>query len=185
MRKIIVSMHMSLDGVIEEPAWSKPFWDDEITRYKRDELFSSGAILLGRVTYQGYAEIYPGRTDAHGYAEKINSLPKFVVSDKLKKVEWSNSTLISKNVVRKIEQLKKQPGKDLLVFGSSDLVDTLMQYDLIDEYRFLVYPVVLGSGKRLFKDWSKATFNLVDTKTFDCGVVAMTYLVDRRKTAIQ
>jgi dihydrofolate reductase len=185
MRKIIVSMHMSLDGVIEEPAWSKPFWDDEITKYKRDELFSSGAILLGRVTYQGYAEIFPSRIDANGYAEKINALPKFVVSDKLKKVEWSNSTLISKNVMRKIEQLKRQPGKDLLVFGSSDLVDTLMQYDLIDEYRLLVYPVVLGSGKHLFKDWSKATFNLVDTRTFDCGVVAMTYLVDRRKMATQ
>jgi dihydrofolate reductase len=190
MRKIIVSEFVSLDGVMEGPGpvdefklagWTMPYWSEEIGKYKFDELFASDALLLGRVTYQGFAAAWPSRTDEAGFADRMNSLPKFVVSTTLEKVEWNNSKMIKGNVAEEVSRLKQQPGQDLLVAGSGKLVQTLMQHDLIDEYRLLVYPVVLGSGKRLFRDRSNATLKLVETKTFSSGVVLLRHQPGRKE----
>jgi dihydrofolate reductase len=180
MRKLIVTEFLSLDGVMEEPAWTVPYWNDEIAKFKYDELFGSDAHLLGRVTYQGFAAAWPSRTDEQGFADRMNGLPKYVVSTTLETVEWNNSHLIKKNVAEEVSKLKQQPGQDILAAGSATLVTTLMEHDLIDEYHLLVYPVVLGKGKRLFKDGSKATLKLVETKPFSSGVVAHIYQPDRK-----
>ena len=182
MRKIIVTDFVTLDGVTEEPQkWSFPFWNEEIGKFKHDELFASDALLLGRVTNQGFAAAWPSRTDEEGYADRINSLPKFVVSTTLKEVEWNNSNLIKENVAEEVSRLKQQPGQNILIYGSGALVHTLAQHDLIDEYRLLVYPVVLGSGKRLFKDGSDTTLKLAETQAFSSGVVALHYAPKRKK----
>jgi len=174
MRKVVVTMFLSLDGVMEDPQnWSFPYWTDEIGKLKSDELFASDAQLLGRVTYQGFAAAWPSRTD--DYADRLDSLPKYVVSKTLERAEWHNSHLISANVAKEVSNLKQQPGQDILVHGSPTLVQTLMQADLVDEYRLLVFPVVPGSGKRLFKDGAKANLKLVETKAFSSGVVLLRY----------
>jgi dihydrofolate reductase len=113
--------------------------------------------------------------DEAGYGKRMNSFPKHVVSRTLEKLEWSNSHLIKGNVEKEVSKLKQQPGQDLLIFGSGQLVSELMQHDLIDEYRFLVYPIILGNGKRFFNDATKATLKLVETKPFSSGVVLMRY----------
>ena len=178
MRKIVVAEFLSLDGVMEEPAWTFPYWNDEIAKFKYDELFASDAHLLGRVTYQGFAAAWPSRTDEQGFADRMNYLPKYVVSTTLEKVEWNNSHLIEQNVAEEISKLKQQPGQDILVAGSATLVNTLIAHDLVDEYHLLIYPIVVGGGKRLFKDRSKTTLNLVETKAFSTGIVAHIYQPD-------
>jgi len=181
VRKLVVSEFVTLDGVAEEPGkWSFPFWSEEISKFKFDELFSSDALLLGRVTYQGFATAWPSMTDDAGYAKRMNSFPKHVVSKTLEKLDWNNSHLIKGDVEREVSKLKQQPGQDLLVFGSGQLVNALMQHDMIDEYRLLVYPIILGSGKRLFSDANKATLKLVETKTFSSGVVLLRYQPSRK-----
>ncbi len=178
MRKVIVSEFVSLDGVMEAPdQWHFPFFNEEAGKYKFDELFASDALLLGRVTYEGFAAAWPSMTDEEGFADRMNSLPKYVVSTTLEEpLEWNNSTLIKGNIAEEVSRLKQQPGQDIAVHGSADLVNTLMQHDLIDEYRLMVHPVVVGSGKRLFKDGSDTTvLRLVETKTFSTGVVVLTY----------
>jgi dihydrofolate reductase len=184
LRKVIVSMFVSLDGVMEDPGgaekfehggWTIPYWDDEIGKFKLDELFASDALLLGRVTYQGFAAVWPSQNDEAGFADRMNGLPKYVVSTTLQDLEWNNSRLIKGNVAEEVSRLKEQPGQDILIAGSGILVNTLLQDGLIDEYRLLVYPVVLGSGKRLFKEGSITGLRLVETKTFGSGVVLLTY----------
>ena len=118
--------------------------------------------------------------DEAGFADRMNSLPKFVVSTTLEKAEWNNSTLIKENVARRVSELKQQPGQDILLFGSGTLVQTLIQHDLVDKYNLLLYPVVLGKGKRLFRDGGNATLKLVEIKTFSSGVVALAYQPDRK-----
>jgi dihydrofolate reductase len=179
--KLIVSEFVSLDGVMEEPKWTFPYWNDEIGKFKFAELFASGALLLGRVTYQGFAAAWPSRTDEQGYADRMNNLPKHVVSTTLETVEWNNSKLIKTNVVAEVSQLKRQPGEDLLLFGSDTLVQTLIQHDLVDQYNLLVYPVVLGTGKRLFGDGSKVALKLIETQSFSSGVVLLRYQPDRKE----
>lgn len=154
---------------MEELAWTMPYWYDEIAKFKFDELFASDVLLLGRVTYQGFAKAWPSMTDEEGFADRMNSLPKYVASRTLEEAEW-NATLIKDNIADEVSKLKQQSGQNLLVYGSGDFVHTLMQHDLIDELRLLVYPVVLGSGKHLFKDGSKTALKLVETKTFSSGL---------------
>jgi len=182
-------MFLTLDGVMEDPGgaekfkhggWTLPYWDEQIGKLKFDELFASDTLLLGRLTYQGFADAWPARTNEAGFADRMNRLPKCVVSTTLKEVEWNNSRLIKGNIAEEISKLKQQPGQDILIAGSGELVRTLMKHDLIDEYRFLVYPVVLGSGKRLFKDGTNTTLRLVETKTFSSGVVLLHYQPDRK-----
>jgi dihydrofolate reductase len=157
--------------------WTMPYWNEEIGKFKFNELFSSDALLLGRVTYQGFAAAWPGRTDEAGFADRMNNLPKYVVSKTLKEVKWNNSKLIKENIAEEVSKLKRQPGRDILIAGSATLVQSLTQHDLIDEYQLLVYPVALGSGRRLFGD--RANLRLVGTKPFSSGVVALQYEPDR------
>jgi dihydrofolate reductase len=155
MRRVVVSEFVSLDGVMEDPGgaegfehggWTFPYWSDEIGKVKLDEILEADALLLGRVTYEGFAEAWPSRTDKQGFADRMNSLPKFVASTTLGEPGWQNSTVLEGDVAQAVATLKEQPGQDVLVAGSRQLVQTLAQHDLVDEYRLLVYPIVLGSG---------------------------------------
>lgn len=176
MRKVVVTEFMTLDGVINEPSWQGPFWSDEATKYKHDELFTSDALLLGRVTYQGFAQAWPTMTDDDGFADRMNSMPKYVASTTLREMEW-NANLIQGDVAEAVAALKQQPGQDILVYGSGDLVQTLMRHNLVDEYHLMVHPIVLGSGKRLFRDAGEQfALTLVNTKTFSNGVLSLTYV---------
>ena len=185
MRKILVSEFVSLDDVMEDPSWTFQFGSEEQEKFKFDELAASDALLLGRVTYEGFAAAWPNMMEQFGgprraelgeYADMMNGYPKYVVSTTLEEAGWNNSTLIRGIVAEEVSRLKQQPGKDILVFGSADLVNTLMRHGLIDEYRIMVFPIVVGRGKRLFEDGlEKTVLRLVDTTTFDSGVVVLTY----------
>jgi len=177
MRKVVVTERVSLDGIMEEPRWTFKYWNDEIAKFKGEESSASDALLLGRVTYQGFAAAWSG-SKAEG-ADYFNSVRKYVVSTTLDKVEWNNSTLIKDNIVEEITKLKQQDGQDIAVHGSATLVQTLMQHDLVDRYRLLVYPVVVGKGKRLFKEGTTATLKLLESQSFSSGVVALVYEPDR------
>ncbi len=178
MRKLFVTEFVSLDGVVENPGWTFPYWNDEIANFKGEETSASDALLLGRVTYEGFAAAWPESKDEG--ADYFNSVRKYVVSTTLDKVEWNNSTLIKDNIVEEITKLKQQDGKDIAVHGSIALVQTLIQHDLVDHYRLLIYPVVLGTGKRLFQDGTTATLKLVETQSFSSGVAALIYEPDRK-----
>lgn len=174
--KLVVSEYVTLDGIMEEPGkWSFPFWSEEAAKFKSDELFASEALLLGRVTYEGFAAAWPTMEGTGEFGERMNNLPKYVASTTLTEPTW-NATVIEGDVPAAVAQLKQQPGQDLLVGGSATLVQTLMQHDLVDEYRLMVHPILLGTGKRLFNEGMAATtLNLVDTKTTGTGVVILTY----------
>jgi dihydrofolate reductase len=182
MRKLVASFFISLDGVVEGPGpeegfalagWTMPYWDDDIGTFIQAGMDASDALLLGRVTYQGFAAAFASGTGPD--AERMNSFRKYVVSTTLEKAEWNNSTLIKGNVAKEIAKLKQQPGQDIAISGSGTLVQTLLQHDLIDELNLLVYPVVLGRGKRLFKDGSNLTLKLIQSKRSSSGVVLLTY----------
>ncbi|WP_458208055.1 dihydrofolate reductase family protein [Haladaptatus sp. NG-SE-30] len=176
-RNLIVSEFLTLDGVMEAPEeWSFAFFSEEQQEYKHDELFGSGALLLGRETYESFAAAWPDREDETGFADRMNSLSKYVVSTSLEEAEWNNSTIIDGDIAEAVATLKQEDGQDILVNGSGELVDTLVEHDLVDEYRLMIHPVVQGSGKRLFEDAGEpTTMNLVDTEAFDSGVVVLTY----------
>ena len=174
MRRVVLAEYVSLDGVMEEPSWTAPFWNDELGKYQHDQLFRSDALLLGRVTYQGFAASWPSMEATEGdFAVRMNTLPKYVASTTLRELEW-NAQLIEGDVPAAVTELKQQPGQDILIYGSGELVRTLTQHNLIDEYRLMVHPVVLGSGKRLFDGVSDApALKLTDTVTFSSGVVSL------------
>jgi dihydrofolate reductase len=180
VRKVVVTEFISLDGVMEEPRWTFKYWNDEIANFKGDESSASDALLLGRVTYQGFAAAWPQSEDEG--ADYFNSVRKYVVSNTLEEpLEWKNSTLIKDNLVEEITTLKQQDGKDIVVHGSATLVQTLMQDDLVDRYRLLVYPVVVGKGKRLFAEGIPASLKLLESQSFSSGVVALVYEPDREQ----
>ena len=191
MRKIIVSEYVTLDGVMEDPGggdkssyggWSRQFWNEQAMKFKYDELFACDALLLGRVTYDGFAKAWPLMRDTDEFGERMNSISKFVVSTTLKNAAWNNSTIINNNVVAKIKALKEQSGKDILVAGSAELVHTLMQDDLADEFRLMIHPIVVGGGKRLFgQGIDRKVLKLLDTKTFSSGIVVLTYQIDKKE----
>lgn len=173
MRKIVVTEFMSLDGVIENPGWTFPYWNDEIAAFKGAETSASDALLLGRVTYQGFAAAWPQSQDEG--AEYFNNVRKYVVSTTLDSAEWNNSVLIKDNVAAEITQIKQQEGQDIAVHGSAKLALWLMQQGLVDRLHLLVYPVVLGQGQRLFPEGIPGTLKLAESKTFSSGVVALVY----------
>jgi dihydrofolate reductase len=179
MTRIVVTEFISLDGVIEEPRWTFQFErGPDGSQFKWDELFGSDALLLGRVTYEGFAQAWPNMgTDEFG--KRMNSIPKYVVSSTLTDADatWGPTTVIRGDVVAEITSLKAQPGGDLLVEGSSQLAQTLIQHGLVDEYRLMLFPVVLGAGKRLFPEEvnEPATLALTDTKPDRDGVMLLTY----------
>ena len=186
MRRLIASEFVTLDGVMEAPgheqhpdgknAWALRYSGADQQRYKAEELLEVGAILLGRVTYEIFAAFFPTAPTDEGFADRMNALPKYVVSQSLRTVGWQNASIIKGNAAETIAELKQQSGGDILLFGSADLLNSLIKHDLIDEYRLMVFPVVLGSGKRLFRDTTDAThLELVDTRTFESGVTVLTY----------
>ena len=189
MRKVVVSEFVSLDGVIEDPGGAggsdRGGWAFQADRgpegdkFKFDELAAADALLLGRVTYEGFAAAWPQMEEQTGeYGAWMNGYPKHVASTTLQEpLEWNNSALIKGDVAEEVRRLKEQPGKDILVFGSADLVNTLMEHDLIDEYRLMVFPIVVGKGKRLFRDTEETkAMRLVDTKQVGPdGVLILTY----------
>jgi dihydrofolate reductase len=191
MRKLIATEYLTLDGVMEAPGeetslgarggWSFLFSNEEHSKFKFDELFASDALLLGRATYEIFAATWPFRTGE--FADRINSLPKYIVSTTLEKAEWNNSYLIKdpKRVVEEVVKLKQLPGQNILVYGSANLIHMLRQHNLIDEYNFMVYPIVLGIGKRLFKEGNSMTLKLVKSQTFSTGVVVLIYQIEGKE----
>jgi dihydrofolate reductase len=164
-------------GEIERGGWSNAYFDDELAKYQNDQLFASDALLLGRVTFEGFARAWPSMEEAEGdFAVRMNTLPKFVVSRSLKEPLPWNGTLLEGDVAEEVAKLKEQQGQDILIYGSRQLVNALHPHGLIDEYRLMVFPVTLGQGKHLFAEGSdKADLTLTDTKTTGSGVVVLTY----------
>jgi dihydrofolate reductase len=178
MGRLVASQFVTLNGVIEAPEnWSSDYFNDEANRFKHNELFAADALLMGRVTYEIFAEAWPSRTDPEGYADRINGLPKFVVSTSLKQAAWGNSTLIAERVSDRVDQLKQEYERDILLFGSEKLLHSLIQQNLIDEFRLMIFPIVLGDGKRLFRnEVDRLPLSLTSEKTISTGVVIVTYV---------
>ncbi|HWM14791.1 MAG TPA: dihydrofolate reductase family protein [Gaiellaceae bacterium] len=185
MGKVVVSQFVTVDGVMEDPGgsekWERGGWAFQFDRgpdgnqFKLDEVMASDVLLLGRVTYQGFAEAWPPRTGE--FADKYNTMPKYVVSTTLAEPEWNNTTVIGGDVAAEVAKLREQPGGDVLVNGSARLVTTLMEHDLVDAYRLMVFPVVLGAGKRLFADGGPpATLRLAEARPVGSdGVLVLVY----------
>ena len=175
--RLVATEYLSLDGVFEEPGhWSGPFFNDEAGEFKFDELRHADAQLLGRITYEGFAKAWPTMEGTGDFGVKMNTMPKYVVSSTLGRLEWSGSQLIKGTVVEEIEKLKKMPGQDLLLAGSAQLFNACMEADLIDLYRFMLHPVVLGTGKKLFASHSKQKpLKLVQTRQFAKGIIVLEY----------
>jgi dihydrofolate reductase len=182
--RIVVTEFVSLDGVIEDPGGSESYkhggWSFEIERgdegnkFKLDEVFASEALLLGRTTYEGFAAAWPSRDGE--FADKFNSMPKYVVSSTLEAPAWNNSTVLRGDLAEEVAKLKAEQDGDIVVHGSASLVQALVEHDLVDEFRLMVYPVVLGSGKRLFGETSdKKTLKLVSSQTVGDGVLILIY----------
>lgn len=153
--------------------------NDQFAKFKHDELMASDALLIGRITYDGFSEAWPDRTDDQGFADKMNSMPKYVVSSTLKNPAWNNTHVVSGDIAAEIKKLKEEPGKDILVAGSSKLVQFLTDQHLVDEYRLLLYPVILGTGKRLFTDVNKTNLKLISAEPFDTGIIALCYSLEK------
>lgn len=174
MRKLIVTEFLTLDGVYQDDAqWQRDYAPDD-GQFKRDELFESDALLLGRVTYEGFARYWPTATGT--FADRMNSLPKYIVSKTLKETNWNNATIISDDISTAIQELKQQKGGNILMYGSGTLAHWLLQRGLVDELRLMVFPLVLGSGKRLFQDGEKIPLQLASTRDLGDGVLLLTYL---------
>ena len=183
MGRIVVTEFVSLDGVMEDPggsegskhgAWTFQFSrGEEGDTFKLDETMGSEALLLGRVTYEGFAAAWPSREGE--FADKFNTMPKYVVSSTLRDPEWTNSTVLAGDVVEAVTKLKREQDGDIVVHGSASLAQALIDNDLVDELRLMVFPVVLGSGKRLFGDGGMKRLQLVDSKAVGDGVMILVY----------
>jgi dihydrofolate reductase len=184
MGRIVVTEFISLDGVVEDPGGSENFkhsgWSFEISRgdegdkFKLDETMASDALLLGRVTYEGFAEAWPPRDGE--FADKFNNMPKYVVSSTLEEPAWNNSTVLEGDLTEAVADVREKHDGDIVVHGSAQLVQALLEQGLVDELRLMVYPVVLGSGKRLFgQTTDKVPLRLVDSKTVGDGVAILVY----------
>ncbi len=176
-RKVVASLYVTLDGFIDEPGlWSFPFWSEEAAQFKAHELADSDALLLGRITYEGFARAWPSMEEEAGeFGRKMNAMPKYVASRTLTEATW-NATLIEGDVADAVRRLKADDGGDLLLAGSGQLVSYLAAHDLVDEYRLMVHPIVLGDGtKRIFAGAPKRTLTLAGTLALPNGVVVNTY----------
>jgi dihydrofolate reductase len=189
MRKLVAGTFLTADGVMQAPGapdedrdggfehggWSFPFWDDMMNRLIVEWTEQAGALLLGRRTYEIFAAHWPRVTD-DPIASKLNSVPKYVASTTLDRVTWNNSSLLKGNVAEEVARLKERPGGEIQVTGSRKLLQTLMQHDLVDEYRLWIFPVLLGCGKRLFGDGTiPSRLSLLETKASSTGVVIHRY----------
>jgi dihydrofolate reductase len=176
MRKIIISTMMSLDAVMENPhLWSMEYMNEEgILNYVSSQLFAVDALIMGRATYEGFAEAWSSRAGADEFADRMNSLPKYVASRSLKNLVW-NSTLLKENIAEDVARIKQEPGQDILQYGIGELSQTLLKHGLVDELRFIVYPVIVGSGERILEKIDQTKLKLIETKTFSSGVLALHY----------
>ena len=195
MRKVIVSEFLTLDGVMQAPGlpdedrsggfehggWQVSLFDEEAGSAVMDGLAATGGLLLGRVTYEIFAGYWPNAPADDPLAKTLNDMPKYVVSTTLREpLPWNNSHLINGDVAAEITKLKQEPGQDLRVIGSGQLVQTLIQHDLVDQYDLLIYGLVLGSGKRLFRESTpKISLQLVDSRTSKSGILILTYEPER------
>jgi dihydrofolate reductase len=184
MGRIVISEFVSLDGVMQDPggdsSWKHAGWSFKVSRgeegdkFKFDETRDSEALLLGRVTYQGFAKAWPSVKGEFG--DMFNNMPKYVVSSTLEKADWNNSTVLGGDVVKEVSKLKERLHGNIVVHGSAQLVQMLLEHDLVDELRLMVYPVILGSGKRLFGDNdNKKSFRLAESRTVGDGVAILIY----------
>jgi dihydrofolate reductase len=185
MGQVVAAEYVSVDGRMdmEDPqgeeeqvgGWTAPYWNDELQAMQYDLLFASSALLLGRITYQGFAASWPGMTDEEGFGDRMNSLPKYVASRTLAEpLEW-NASLLPGDAVEEVHKLKRQPGGDLLIYGSGELVRSLLPHGLIDELRLMIHPVFIGSGKRLLERTDRSGLTLIDNRATEKGVVTLTY----------
>jgi dihydrofolate reductase len=194
MRRLTVSEFVSLDGVMQAPGgaeedteggfahggWTGPYWNDDLGANFLQEISQYDTLLLGRKTWQTHAEAFEPMPVGDPFGDVMNNLHKYVVSTTLKSATaWRNSTIIRQNVVDEVRKLKELPGKNIYVDGSSVLVHTLAQSDLVDEYSLLVFPIVLGSGKRVFPDGFYSGLKLIETKSFPSGVILLRYQPER------
>ena len=184
MGKIVVTEFISIDGVVEDPGGAEDFkyggWSFEFNRgedgdkFKLDETMDSAALLLGRKTYEGFADAWPSREGE--FADKFNEMPKYVVSSTLKDPEWTNTTVLEGDVAESVKKLRDEVDGNIVVHGSAQLVQALIEHGLVDELRLMVFPVVLGTGKRLFGETSeKKALKLTDSKTVGAGVAIQVY----------
>jgi dihydrofolate reductase len=190
MRMLRVIEFLSLDGVMQGPGspqedteggfrhggWQRPYFDEVLGASAAEGMAATDSYLLGRKTYEKMAAYWPTAPDDDPYAQHLNSTPKYVASRTLQSVEWENSSLIEGDAAEEVAKLKDQPGKNIAVLGSGDLVQTLIEHELVDEYFLAVFPIVLGSGKRLFREADEARrLSLVDSKVTGTGGVMLTY----------
>ena len=186
MGKLIVTEFLTLDGVMEDPGGAESFerggWvfrferGAEGDKFKLDETLGAEAMLLGRVTYEGFAAAWPERSDPVGFADKMNGMPKYVVSSTLRELDWNNSTLLEGDVLESVAKLKTEIAGDILVAGSGQLAQALLQHGLVDELRLMVFPLVIGTGKRFFVEGGESVLRLVEAKPVgDAGVVILIY----------
>jgi dihydrofolate reductase len=179
MRKVIVSSNVTLDGRVDEVRdWALPGDDDEFVKHQTELLSHSDGLLLGRGTYEFFASVWPSRSGE--FPDRMNSMAKYVASTTLEDLEWENSHLIDGDVPEAVAKLKQQPGQNLVMYGCHDLMHSLLEHDLIDEYRLWVYPVVLGKGRRFFEDGvERMALDLVDSTVIPPGVAILTYKSER------
>jgi dihydrofolate reductase len=190
MRRLVVGAFLSLDGVMQAPGapdedreggfahggWTVPLFDEQLGEIMTETISGAGGLLLGRKTYEVFAASWPLLGDEDPIAATLNRIPKYVASRTLDTVEWNNSTLITGDVAEAVTNLKNEPGGELQVSGSSELIQTLIKHDLVDEYRLIIFPVLIGSGKRLFGEGTiPAGLRLLDTKTTATGVMVHAY----------
>jgi dihydrofolate reductase len=199
MSKVVVFTHLTLDGVMQAPGrpdedlrggfqhggWEPQYADPVMGSVSGEGIANGGALLLGRRTYEDFAAFWPTQTEDNPFTAVLNNFQKYVASTTLEEpLSWSNSTLLRGDAAEAVTRLKTQPGKDLVVLGSGELVQMLMKHNLVDEYVLLIHPLVLGTGRRLFAEGSPTTtLRLVDTKTTTTGVVIATYEPAERSAA--
>lgn len=190
MRNVVAAEYVTIDGVMQDPGgvgeiedggWTVPYFTDELAKLQHDQLFASDALLLGRETFEGFAAAWPTMEETEGdFAVRMNTLPKHVASRTLTDPLPWNGTLLAGEVVEAVANLKQQPGQDILIYGSAEIVNTLLAVDLIDRYQLMVFPVTLGAGKRLFRgEGSMKTFRLTETTTTSTGVAVLVYELDK------
>jgi dihydrofolate reductase len=190
MRKLTIIDFLSLDGVMQAPGqpeedteggfkhggWAIPYHDEGLAESVAESMSATDSYLFGRKTYENFAAYWPNAPREIPFTDHLNNTAKYVVSKTLKNPEWQNSTVINGDVVEEVRKLKDQPGKSIAVLGSGELVQTLIRNDLVDEYFLTVYPIVLGGGKRLFREFEEIKpLELVDSKTSSTGGVLLTY----------
>ena len=176
MRKLIVSSQISMDSVVENPQnWVFDYVNDEFFKYASDQLAAADALIMGRITYEGFAEAWSARAGADAFADRMNSLPKYVASRTLQGSLTWNANLIQGDIAQEVAKLKEGPGGAILQYGSGELTRTLLKHGLIDEFRVMVFPVAAGTGLRVFESIQQTPMKLLETQTFSTGVVILHY----------